>query len=136
MFCGVGVRKYLIDFPSLQRDFVALVFQADNEFLGRFHGYLVEIALDLELFTSDAMSFIPVYLRQPSHAIRESDSGNTLSLPPPAATVELAQTRDFPNGGAGSKGLDMGDSSYDLKVHQPMLSDHRDVVKLPSNVSR
>ena len=117
MFCGVGVRKYLIDFPSLQRDFVALVFQADNEFLGRFHGYLVEIALDLELFTSNAMSFIPVYLRQPSHAIRESDSGNTLSLPPASASVELSQSPNLSNGRADSKGFDMGDFSNNLEFH-------------------
>jgi hypothetical protein len=28
----------------------------------------------------------------------------------------------------------MGDLSNDLKVHQPMFSNHRDVVKLPSDV--
>ena len=34
MFRGVGVRKYLIDFPRLQGNLVALVLQANNKFCG------------------------------------------------------------------------------------------------------
>jgi hypothetical protein len=60
---SVGVRKYPIDFSRLQRDFVALVLQADNKLFSRFHRGLIEIALDLELSASNAMSFVPVYLR-------------------------------------------------------------------------
>ena len=57
---GVGIRKHLIDFSGLEGYLVALVLQADNEFLGRFHSFSVKVALDLELFASDAMSFVPV----------------------------------------------------------------------------
>jgi len=60
MSSGIGVGKHLIDFSGLQGNFVALVLQADNEFLGRFHSYLIKVALDFELFASDAMSFVPV----------------------------------------------------------------------------
>jgi hypothetical protein len=60
MLRGVGVGKYLINLPRLQRDFVAFVLQADNKFGRRFHRGLVKIAFDLELFVSNAMSFVPV----------------------------------------------------------------------------
>ena len=57
---GIGIGKHLIDLSGLQRHFVALVLQANNEFLGRFHVVSIKVALDLELFTSNAMSFVPV----------------------------------------------------------------------------
>ena len=75
------------------------------------------------------MSFVPVYLRQSSHAIRKSDTSNTLSLSPAAATVEFAQSRNFSNGRPNSKCLDMCDFSNNLEFQQAMLSKHRDVVK-------
>ena len=134
MLRGIGIRKNLIDFSGLQGNLVALVLQANNKFLSRcFHVNLVDVALDFELSASNAMSFVPVYLRKPRGAIRQSDSGYTLSFPPTATTVELAQSPNFSDGGANSKRFDMGDFSDDLKVHRPMLSNHRDVVKLPSN---
>lgn len=133
---GIGIRKHLIDLSGLQGNFVALIFQAHNKLFRRcLHRESIDVALDLKLFASDAMSFVPVYLRKPSRAIRKSDTGDTLPLPPAAATVEFAQSCNFPNGRADSKRLDMGNVSDDLKVHQPMLSNHRDLVKLPSNVS-
>ena len=63
MLRGVGIRKDLIDFPGFQRNLVTLVLQADNKFFGRFHRSLIEVTLDLEFFASNAMSFVPVYLR-------------------------------------------------------------------------
>ena len=117
MFRGAGVGEHLIDFPGLQGNFVALVLQADNKLFCRFHRGLIEIALDLELSASNAMSFVPVYLRQPSSAIRKSDSGNTLSLPPASASVELSQSPNLSNGRADSKGFDMGDFSNNLEFH-------------------
>lgn len=115
---GVGVRQYLINFSRLQGNLVALVLQAHNKLLGQCpHKNSVDIALDLELSASNAMSFVPVYLRKPSSAIRKSDTGNTLSFPPAAATIELAQSPDFPNGRADKECLDMGDFSNDLEIH-------------------
>jgi hypothetical protein len=78
--------------------------------------------LDLEFFSSNAVSFVPVYLRQPGNAIRKPDAGNSLSFPPAAAAIELAQSPDFPNGRADRERLDMGDVSNDLEVHEVMLS--------------
>lgn len=87
---GVGIGKHLIDLSGLQRNLVALVLQADNKLLGRcFHGKSVDIALDLELPAPDAMSFVPVYLREPSSAIRKADTGNTLSFSPVTAPKGL-----------------------------------------------
>jgi len=60
MPCGIGISEHLIDLTGLQGDLVALVFQANNKFLGRFHGISVKVAFDLELFASNAMSFVPV----------------------------------------------------------------------------
>jgi hypothetical protein len=61
---GVGIRKYLINFSGLQGNLVALVLQADNKLLGRCpHRTSVNVALDLEFSASNAMSFVPVYLR-------------------------------------------------------------------------
>ena len=60
----IRVRKYLIDFLGLQGNLVALVFQADNELLGRCsHSDSVDVTLDLELSAANAMGFVPVYLR-------------------------------------------------------------------------
>lgn len=132
---GIRIRKNLIDFSGLQGNLVALVLHANNKFLSRcLHVNLVDVAPDFELFASNAMSFVPVYLRKPRGAIRQSDTGDTLSFPPTATTIELAQSPNFSDRGADSKCLDVGDFSDDLKVHGPMLSNHRDVVKLPSNV--
>src|SRR5258706_11010678 len=80
MLRGVGVRKDLIDLPGFQRNLVAFVLQADNKLFFRFHRNLIEVALDLEFFASNAMGFVPVYLREPSHAIRKSDTSNTFSF--------------------------------------------------------
>ena len=57
---GIGIRKHLIDFSGLQGNLVALVLQANNELLWRFHSFSVKVALDLELFASDAVSFVAV----------------------------------------------------------------------------
>lgn len=95
---------------------------------------LIDVAFDLELSASNTMSFVPVYLRLPDGAIRKPDTGNTLSFPPAAASIELAQSPDFSNRRAGGKRLDLGDFSDDLEIHLPMLSNHRDVVKLLFNV--
>jgi hypothetical protein len=62
MLRGVGVGKYLINLPRLQRDFVAFVLQANNKGFCRFHRGLGEIAFDPELFASNAMSFVPVLI--------------------------------------------------------------------------
>ena len=68
---GIGIRKNLIDFSRLQRNLVAFVLQANNKFLSRcLHVNLVDVALDFELSASNAMSFVPVYLREPRGAIR------------------------------------------------------------------
>ena len=115
---GIGIRKQLINFSGLQGNLVTLVFQANNKLLGQcLHRNSVDVALDLELSASNAMSFVPVYLRQPSSAIRKSDSGNTLSLPPASASVELSQSPNLSNGRADSKGFDMGDFSNNLEFH-------------------
>ena len=55
----------------------------------------------------------------------------TLSFSPAAATVELAQSRNFSNRRPNSKCLDMRDHSNDLEFHSVMLSKHRDVVTPP-----
>lgn len=57
---GIGIRKRLIDLSDLEGNLVALVFQAHNKFLGRFHCISVKVVLDLEFFASNAVSFIPV----------------------------------------------------------------------------
>jgi len=68
---GVGIRKDLIDFSGLQGNLVALVLQAHNKLLGRCpHRNSVDVTLDLELSASNAMSFVPVYLREASSAMR------------------------------------------------------------------
>jgi len=66
MFRGICVRQYLINLVKFERNFVAPVLQAYNKLLGRcFHRNSVNVvALDLQLSAADAMSFIPVYLRQ------------------------------------------------------------------------
>lgn len=131
---SVGIGKRLIYLSGLQRNLVALVLQADNKFLGRcFHGKSVDIALDLELSAPDAMSFVPVYLRQPGSAIRKSDTGNALSFPPATAPIEFAQSCNFSNRRADSESLGMRDFPNNLEFHQIMLPKHRDVIKLPSN---
>jgi hypothetical protein len=118
MLRSIRVRKYLIDFAGLQGNLVTLVFQAHNKLLGWcLHGDSIKVAFDLELSAPNAVSFIPVYLRQPGDAIRKSHTGDTLSLPPAATPVELAQSSDFSNGRADRKRLDMGDCPNDLEVH-------------------
>jgi hypothetical protein len=81
------------------------------------------------------MSFVPVYLRQPRSAIQKSDAGDTLPFSPATASIEFAQSPNFSNGRADSKGLGMGDFSNNLEFHQILLSKHRDVVKPPSSAS-
>jgi len=106
---GVGIGKHLIDLSGLQRNLVALVLQAGNKLLGRcFHGKSVDIALDLELPAPNTISLVPVYLREPSSAIRKSDTGNTLSFSPVTAPIEFAQSPNFSNGRTDSKGLGVG----------------------------
>ncbi|MGH7909871.1 MAG: hypothetical protein ACRENW_08505, partial [Thermodesulfobacteriota bacterium] len=57
---GFGIGNHLVDLSRLQGNLVALVLQANNEFLGRFHWVLVDVAFDLELSASNVMSFVPV----------------------------------------------------------------------------
>ena len=67
----IRIAKNLIDLPSLKGDFIALVLDTNNKFLRRrCHSRLVDVALDLELFTSNAVSFVPVYLGLSNGAIR------------------------------------------------------------------
>jgi len=59
MFRGTWVRQYLIDLSRFQRNLVAFVLQAYGEHLGRcLHRKSINVALDLELFAPDAMSFV------------------------------------------------------------------------------
>ena len=78
------------------------------------------------------MSFIPVYLRQAGSAIMKPHASDTFPFPPATAPVDLAQSRNFTNGRADSKGLNMRNLSNDLEVHRRMISKDRDAVKLQS----
>ena len=80
------------------------------------------------------MSFIPVYLRQKGSAIMKPHASDAFPFPPATATVDLAQSCNFPNGRADNKSLNMRNLSKDLEVHRRMISKDRDAVKLPSNV--
>jgi hypothetical protein len=86
----------------------------------------VNIALNLEFFTSNSVSFVPVYLGQPYFAAFQSDAGYALTLSPSTPAIELPQARKLSDGRPSGKGLDMRDVSDDLKVHQASM--------LPSNV--
>lgn len=67
----IRIAKNLIDLSSLKGDLVALVLDTNDKFLRRrWHSGLVDVALDLELFTSNAVSFVPVYLGVSNGAIR------------------------------------------------------------------
>src|SRR6185436_12009573 len=108
MLRGICVRQYLIDLAKFQGNFVALVLQAYNKRLGRcFHRKSVNVALDLQLSAPDAMSFIPVYLRQAGSAIMKPHASDPFPFPPATAPVYLAQSCNFANGRADSKGLNM-----------------------------
>jgi hypothetical protein len=57
------VCQNLIDLSPLQGDFIPLVSQADDEsFFGWIGEPSVNVSLDLELFTPNSVSFVPVYL--------------------------------------------------------------------------
>lgn len=83
---------------------------------------LVEDALDLEIFPSDAVSFIPVYLGWKDFAVLQPDRRNALALSPAPAAIELAQTRNLSNRRTGRECLDMRDLAEDLEVH--LQADH------------
>jgi len=56
------IGENLVNLSALQRDLVTLVLKTDDElFSGCSHG-LVDVALDLELFASNPVGFVPVYL--------------------------------------------------------------------------
>jgi len=98
MLRRIDVGQHLIDFPELKRNLVAFIFNADREFFWRsLHKTSVNVALDLELFAPDAVSLVPVYLRQAGSAIREAYTGYTFSLSPAATTINLPQSCDFAN---------------------------------------
>jgi len=52
---------------------------------------------NFELFSANAVSFIPVYLSYSNGTIRKPYAGDTFSLSPTAAAKKSTQTRKFPN---------------------------------------
>lgn len=77
----------------------------------------VQVAFDLELFPANACCLIPVYLSDAQCAVAQPNRGDALSLPPPAATVELAQAHDFAVRTPYGKGLDIRDEANNLEMH-------------------
>ena len=56
---GLKVRQNLVDLPFLERNLVAFIAKAHRETLSCCNR-LVQIAFELELFTTDAGSLVPV----------------------------------------------------------------------------
>ena len=56
---GLDVRKNLVDLPFLKRNLVAFIAKAYRETFSCCHR-LVQIAFELELFTADPGSLVPV----------------------------------------------------------------------------
>ena len=131
----VRIAKNPIDLPSLEGNLVALIFDANNRLLRRrWHSGVVDVAPDLELFTSNAVSFVPGYLGLSNGTIRQPDASKAFTFPPSAATVKLAQSPKLSDGGSSGKSLGIGDVSDNLEVHRGMLSERRCRVKVPHDV--
>ena len=79
---------------------------------------LVDISLDLELFASDSVSLVPVYLGQTGFAALQPDPSYPLPLSPAATAIELSQSRQLSDGRAGCNGFCISNVSDDRAVHQ------------------
>ncbi len=76
-----------------------------------------EEPLDLGLFATNAVRFVPVELREAFDAAIKLDPSNALTFSPSGAAVRLSQASDFSNGVAGGDGLDMRDRTQDEEMH-------------------
>lgn len=63
------------------------------------------------------MSFKPMKLRKPDHAIFQSNSSNAFKLSPISFSVSLAEYWKYPNTASNRDIFNLGDFANDLKFH-------------------
>ena len=79
--------------------------------------WLVQVTLDLQIPSADAVGLVPMEFNTTKLAVGESDGGDALQLPPPAATTRLSKERSHRDADPCRNGLDLLDRPDQLESH-------------------
>ena len=80
---------------------------------------LIQITFALELFSSDAVRFVPVNFGFSDTSIAELDGGNPFHLSPASITIHFSETWQVADGVANGNHLFIGDVADDREGFHP-----------------